>query len=296
MNCIRNILLVLGMCVAVHVQAYDFKLYLEDTPVTPGEAADVTICFDTDCKTLVGFQFDIVLPEEFEIVKEDGDYIFDFDTSRIKRNSHTISSADVKDGVGVRLMGISLKNDLFKGTEGAFIYMQVNVPADFKGDKVVRFSNCRFSMKETNIYEEGPFEMTSVIRSTVPAEEIPEPGPPFRTLYMLPGHTAALAVDRAEILANDNDAVSVAGVEVEARNCGIAWLKAAEGEKEMRYMVMVCPSLTVSVPEGSGYVQSHAVYGEPVKVHFDLASGWTINNLRHNGEDVTALIDSDHSY
>jgi hypothetical protein len=136
-------------------------MYINDVTVEPGETKTVEMGVINE-KTYIACQFDVYLPEGFEIATDDGDYIFDLDPSR-KANNHSVSSAAQSSGA-VRAVIVSMTNKAFKGNEGTLVSFPMIVPQDFSGETTARVSKIIFTddSKHDNYLPEVEFKITSV--------------------------------------------------------------------------------------------------------------------------------------
>jgi hypothetical protein len=136
------------------------RMYISDVIVEPGETKTVDMGIINE-QTYIACQFDVYLPEGFEIATDDGDYIFNLDATR-KGSNHAVSSAAQKDGA-VRAVIISRTNKAFKGNEGTLVSFPMVVPQDFSGEATARVSNIIFtdSSSHDNHLPEVEFKITA---------------------------------------------------------------------------------------------------------------------------------------
>lgn len=92
----------------------------------------------TNSNEITAFQTDIFLPEGFELVMEDGDYIVDL--SDRKARDHIIMANDAGNGV-IRVLSFSPSLKPYSGNDGVLFFITVRVPDNVYGIHSVQLKN-----------------------------------------------------------------------------------------------------------------------------------------------------------
>ena len=116
---------------------------MADTAALHGDMIVIPVTLNNE-DDVIAFQTDVFLPEGFEIVQEDGEYIID--PSERMTSSHIITSDLVNNG-SVRVLCYSPDNEAFMGNSGdVLFYMTVAVPDDAVGDYTISLRNTRLTL------------------------------------------------------------------------------------------------------------------------------------------------------
>lgn len=127
---------------------YDNYLLMADTTVFHGKTIVIPVRMVNEA-SIISFQTDIYLPEELELLQEDGEYLID-PSSRMT-STHSLMSNAVSNG-SIRVVCYSANYKPFKGESGDdLFYITVKVADDAEGDYTVRLKNTLFT---TNEFEE----------------------------------------------------------------------------------------------------------------------------------------------
>lgn len=110
---------------------------VQDTSALHGKTIVIPITMN-NIKELTAFQTDLYLPEGFELVKEDGDYLVEL--SDRKGRDHVIMANDLDDG-GIRIISYSTTVKPYSGNEGELFYITVKTPDDGDGDYTIMLKN-----------------------------------------------------------------------------------------------------------------------------------------------------------
>ena len=102
---------------------------MPDTTVSRGETVVIPVTM-TNEDEITAFQTDVYLPEGFEIVQEDGDYVVEL--SDRQTSSHVIMANDAPEGF-VRILSYSSRLKPYSGNDGVLFYITVKVPDDADG-------------------------------------------------------------------------------------------------------------------------------------------------------------------
>ncbi len=113
---------------------------MPDMTVSQGEIVVIPVTM-TNQDEITAFQTDIYLPDGFEIVKEDGDYVVELSNRRT--NSHVIMANDAPGGF-VRILSYSSSLKPFSGHDGVLFYISVKAPE--QGDGV-----CPIELRDTRL-------------------------------------------------------------------------------------------------------------------------------------------------
>ena len=116
---------------------YDNYLSLEDMEVIHGKTIIIPVSLENESE-LSAFQTDLYLPEGFELVKEDGDYLVEL--SDRKGRDHVIMANDLDDG-GIRILSYSTTVKPYSGNEGELFYITIKTPDDGDGDYTIMLKN-----------------------------------------------------------------------------------------------------------------------------------------------------------
>lgn len=120
---------------------------MPDTATMHGDYIIIPISLENESE-ITAFQTDLFLPEGFELVMEDGDYLVEL--SDRKGHDHVIMANDLDDG-GIRIISYSTTVNPFSGNEGELFYITVKTSDDGDGDYTIMLKN---SLLTTTDYEE----------------------------------------------------------------------------------------------------------------------------------------------
>lgn len=110
---------------------------LPDTASLHGNTIVIPVSLENESE-LTAFQTDLYLPNGFELVKEDGDYLVEL--SDRKGRDHVIMANDLDDG-GIRIISYSTTVKPYSGNEGELFYITVKTPDDGDGDYTIMLKN-----------------------------------------------------------------------------------------------------------------------------------------------------------
>ena len=110
---------------------------LTDTASLHGNTLVIPVSLENESE-ITAFQTDLYLPEGFELVKEDGDYLVEL--SDRKGRDHVIMANDLDDG-GIRIISYSTSIKPFSGNEGELFYITIKTPDDGDGDYTLQLKN-----------------------------------------------------------------------------------------------------------------------------------------------------------
>lgn len=113
------------------------NISIPDTAALHGNIIVIPISLENESE-ITAFQTDIYLPEGFELVKEDGDYLVEL--SDRKGSDHVIMANDLDDG-GIRVLCFSTTVEPFSGNEGELFYITLKTPDDGDGDYTIMLKN-----------------------------------------------------------------------------------------------------------------------------------------------------------
>lgn len=113
------------------------NISLPDTATLHGNTIVIPVSLENESE-LTAFQTDLYLPEGFELVKEDGDYLVGL--SERKGRDHVIMANDLDDG-GIRIISYSTTVKPYSGNEGELFYITVKTPDDGDGDYTIMLKN-----------------------------------------------------------------------------------------------------------------------------------------------------------
>ena len=117
---------------------YDNYLSMENVEVFHGETIVIPVKMVNEA-SIISFQTDIFLPEELELIQEDGEYLID-PSGRMTR-THSIMSNDVSNGA-IRVICYSSNYKPFTGNSGDdLFYITVKVADDAEGDYPIQLKN-----------------------------------------------------------------------------------------------------------------------------------------------------------
>ena len=117
-----------------------------DTEAMHGDTVVIPISMN-NVEEVTAFQTDVYLPDGFEIVTEDGDYLVEL--SDRKSRTHVIMANDAPGGF-VRVMSYSSNLKPFSGNEGELFYITVKVPDDGDGVYPIYLRNTRLTTTDGN--------------------------------------------------------------------------------------------------------------------------------------------------
>lgn len=112
-------------------------IILPDTVSLHGKMITIPVSMNNESE-LSAFQTDLYLPEGFEFVKEEGDYLVEL--SDRKGRDHVIMANDLDDG-GIRIISYSTTVKPYSGNEGELFYITVKTPDDGDGDYTIMLKN-----------------------------------------------------------------------------------------------------------------------------------------------------------
>ena len=117
---------------------YDNYLSLTDAEAFHGDTIVIPVTM-INADSFIAFQTDIILPEGFELLKEDGEYIID-PSERMTR-THSILSNDVSGGA-IRVICYSSNYRPFTGESGDdLFYITIKIADDAEGDYTIQLKN-----------------------------------------------------------------------------------------------------------------------------------------------------------
>lgn len=99
----------------------DDRMYVKDIKILPGEGKSLNIALNNSRKNYTSMQFDLKLPEGFEISD------INLDLSRSENGDHKLSVGKISDG-SYRFIVHSPTNSKFTGSDGAVINATLNAP------------------------------------------------------------------------------------------------------------------------------------------------------------------------
>ena len=110
---------------------------LTDTATLHGNTLVIPISLENESE-ITAFQTDLYLPEGFELVKEDGDYLVEL--SDRKGRDHVIMANDLNDG-RIRILCYSNNITPFSGNEGELFFITIKTPDNGDGDYTLMLKN-----------------------------------------------------------------------------------------------------------------------------------------------------------
>lgn len=123
--------------VTVKEITYNNYFLIPDTTVRCNNVISIPVSLKNE-NDISAFQTDLYLPEGFELVKVDGDYLVEL--SDRKGRDHVIMSNDLDDG-GIRIISYSATVKPYSGNEGELFYITVKTPDDGNGDYTIMLKN-----------------------------------------------------------------------------------------------------------------------------------------------------------
>ena len=117
---------------------------LSDTATLHSNTLVIPVSLENESE-LTAFQTDLYLPEGFELVQEDGEYLVDL--SERKGSDHVIMANDLDDG-GIRIISYSTTVKPYSGNEGELFYITVKTPDDGDGDYTIMLKNTLLTTTE----------------------------------------------------------------------------------------------------------------------------------------------------
>jgi hypothetical protein len=140
--------------------ATDNRLTLADAQVVSGNTVVIPLLL-TNATGVTAFQTDVCLPEGFEIMKQDGEFLIET-SSRL--SDHIVMANTRPDG-SVRILCYSPMLNPITGNDGELLYITVVVPDDAEGDYTMSLKN---NMLTTTSYEELHCAATSSTLTVLP--------------------------------------------------------------------------------------------------------------------------------
>lgn len=134
----RSIIYIFSLLVAVAASAADYRLWIEDFEINPGETKEVSLNMD-NITAVTGFQTDIYLPEGLSIKLDEDDFYYIDLTTRATRG-HTIDGSAMPDGA-VRVIAYTTDLNPFKLNTGAVATITLVASADFTGAHTIEVRN-----------------------------------------------------------------------------------------------------------------------------------------------------------
>ena len=119
----------------------DNRFSLVDLEAMHGDTVVIPVSMSNEDE-ITAFQTDVYLPEGFEMVKEDGEYLIEL--SDRKSRTHVIMANDAPEGF-VRILSYSSGLKPFTGNDGELFYITVKVPDDGDGVYPVELRNTRLT-------------------------------------------------------------------------------------------------------------------------------------------------------
>lgn len=119
---------------------------MPDTTVSRGETIVIPVTM-TNEDEITAFQTDIYLPEGFEIVMEDGDYVVELSNRR--SNTHVIMANVSPEGF-VRILSYSSSLKPFSGNDGVLFYVTVKAPEEGDGVYPIELRDTRLTTTAGN--------------------------------------------------------------------------------------------------------------------------------------------------
>ena len=119
---------------------------MPDTTVSRGETVVIPVTM-TNQDEITAFQTDIYLPEGFEIVKENGDYVVELSNRR--SNTHIIMANVSPEGF-VRILSYSSSLKPFSGNDGVLFYVTVKAPEEGDGVYPIELRDTRLTTTAGN--------------------------------------------------------------------------------------------------------------------------------------------------
>ena len=110
---------------------------IADTATLHGNTIVIPVFLENESE-ITAFQSDLYLPEGFELVKEDGEYLVNL--SDRKGRDHVVMANDLDDG-GIRVLSYSPSIKPFSGNEGELFYLSVKTPNDGDGNYTILLKN-----------------------------------------------------------------------------------------------------------------------------------------------------------
>lgn len=104
-------------------------LYIEPFSISAGEEKEIEVLMNNPVTAITGIQFDLYIPEGFEIVNEDGYYWVDLG-SRTTTRKHVTPEVNVQKDGALRVMTYSNKGETFKGDSGDVFIITIKAADD----------------------------------------------------------------------------------------------------------------------------------------------------------------------
>ncbi|MBQ0120482.1 MAG: hypothetical protein KBT13_05085 [Bacteroidales bacterium] len=143
----RSIIYILSILVAVAATAAEYRLWIDDFEINPGETRTVSLNMD-NATAVTGFQTDIYLPEGLSIKIDEDDFYYIDLTSRATRG-HTIDGSAMPDGA-VRVIAYTTDLNPFKLNTGAVAAITLVASADFAGTHAIEVHNTELAAADGN--------------------------------------------------------------------------------------------------------------------------------------------------
>ena len=111
------------------INAQAAKLYIEDFSIKPGETKTINIILENTDIQVWQAQLDVRLPEGLSVTKDEGDLNIEL-LRNDNKNKHSLDASETE-GV-IRILVSTTSDKIIKGTEGAFIALEITADANFK--------------------------------------------------------------------------------------------------------------------------------------------------------------------
>lgn len=269
---IKIITMIAAVMVALSVSAADYRMFINDFTILPGETATVDLCLD-NVGAVTGFQTDLVLPEGLSLkIDADGYYMVDLVSSRASR-SHVIDCNKVSNGA-YRIISYSPDLTTFKLNSGAVVSLLLEASETFVGQHKVELKNTEIGTADGKQYFPANESCNAFS-----AEKL-EPGDTFDVnsiRYLVNEDAASVVVTYTALDSHDNyKGLIVADIPAQVAYKGVTYKVTGIGEKAFKN----CDDLAaVKLPEGIDSIGRAAFHTCVKLTRFDVPASVSKVNI-----------------
>ncbi len=134
----RSIIYILSILVAVAASAADYRLWIDNFEIKPGETKTVNLNMD-NATEVTGLQTDLVLPEGLEILQDEDGYFIELNPARATRN-HSWGCNATPDGV-IHIISYTQDVRPFNLSSGPVMSITFKASKSFSGENVLEIKN-----------------------------------------------------------------------------------------------------------------------------------------------------------
>ena len=173
---------------ATDVSEYENAIYGVDAIVNSESTAVMSICMKNSI-AVPGYQFDFIVPEGFEVMKDDwGYYLIELSTERTNpKNTNLFDFADQTDG-SIRVLCSSSRNATFSGNDGEVCTIKFKMKEGVTaGSYDVKFKNIVMSDTEGKSYDCEDVTVALIVSDNVGAQMAKSDGAEIEAIYGVDG-------------------------------------------------------------------------------------------------------------